>query len=92
MESVIKAFNHVESYVREFLRKLKDEDLDRMVEYPGDRGEKRSMPLGELLQHGANHSVHHRGQVVLLLRMLGQDPGYLDMLIYYAEKRGVLAW
>jgi uncharacterized damage-inducible protein DinB len=91
-ESVIKAFNQVESYAREFLRKLKDEDLSRMVEYSADRGEKRSMPLGELLQHTANHSVHHRGQVALLLRMLGHAPGYFDMLIYYAEKRGVPAW
>jgi uncharacterized damage-inducible protein DinB len=90
VDSVIKGFNQVESYVREFLSTLNDEDLARMVEYPA--GEKRSMRLGELLRHTANHSVHHRGQVALLLRMLGHAPGYLDMLIYYAEKRGVPAW
>ena len=30
--------------------------------------------LGELLQHCLNHSTHHRGQVVLMLRQLGRIP------------------
>lgn len=91
-ESLIEAWNKVEGYVREFLSRLKDEDLARNAEYMNERGEKRSMPLGELMQHAANHGVHHRGQVALLLRLLGYAPGNLDMLIYYADKRGVPGW
>jgi uncharacterized damage-inducible protein DinB len=44
------------------------------------------MPVGELLQHAANHGVHHRGQVSLLLRLLGYNPDNFDILFYYAEK------
>lgn len=44
------------------------------------------------MHHGANHGVHHRGQVALLLRMLGSAPGNVDLLFYYAEKRGAPAW
>jgi uncharacterized damage-inducible protein DinB len=44
------------------------------------------MPLGELLQHAANHGVHHRGQVSLLLRLQGYNPDNFDILFYYAEK------
>jgi uncharacterized damage-inducible protein DinB len=42
--------------------------------------------LGELMQHAAIHGVHHRGQVAMLLRLLGRAPGNFDILVYYAVK------
>ena len=33
-----------------------------------------SYVLEELIQHCMNHSTHHRGQVVLMLRQLGRTP------------------
>lgn len=50
------------------------------------------MLLGELLHHAANHSGHYRDQTALLSRELGHAPGNVDLLFYYAEKRGVSAW
>ena len=44
------------------------------------------MPLGELLLHAANHGVHHRGQVSLLLRLLGQSPENFDLFLYFAAR------
>lgn len=92
VESLVHAWNGVETHMREFLAKLKDEDLARNAEYVNDRGEKRSMPVGELMHHSAIHGVHHRGQVALLLRLLGHAPGNFDVVIYHADKRGVPAW
>jgi uncharacterized damage-inducible protein DinB len=43
--------------------------------------------LGELLQHAANHGVHHRGQVSLLLRLRGYSPDNFDILFYFTEKQ-----
>jgi uncharacterized damage-inducible protein DinB len=88
----VDAWRKVESHVREFLSRLEEQDLGRCVEYANSAGEARSMPLGELMQHAANHGVHHRGQVALLLRLLGYRPGNVDLLLYHAERRGVPAW
>ena len=92
LESVTMAWRKVEGYVREFLSNLKEQDITRNAEYLNDAGEKRSMPIGELMQHGAAHGVHHRGQIAMMLRLLGYTPGNFDMLFYYAEKRGVPAF
>ena len=90
-ESLIEGWNRVEGYVREFLSRLKDEDLAHDVEFTIHGLEKQSMRLGYLMQHAAVHGVHHRGQVALLLRMLGYAPGNFDILFYYADKRGASA-
>jgi uncharacterized damage-inducible protein DinB len=90
-ESLIATWTTVEGYLREFLPRLRDEDLARNVEFQIGGTGKHSMPMGELLHHAANHGVHHRGQVSLLLRLLGYAPDNFDILFYYAEKRGVPA-
>ncbi len=78
-------WREVEGYVRTFLSTLKDGDLGRTVEFALGGGPRHAMPLGDLLLHAANHGVHHRGQVALLLRSLGLAPGSVDLLMYYAR-------
>ena len=90
-KSLLETWNTVEAYQREFFSTLKDDDLARDVEYVIVPPHKRTMPLGELMHHSLNHGVHHRGQVALLVRVLGYAPGNFDILLYYAEKRGVSA-
>lgn len=91
-ESLIDDWSRVESYMRGFLAGLEDDDLARPIEYEGSGGAERSMPLGELMHHAANHAAHYRGQTALLLRELGYAPGNVDLLFYYADKRGISAW
>src|SRR5262249_52498877 len=85
-ESLATTWNRVERYLREFLSTLRDEDLARNVEFVIGGTEKRSMPVGGVMEHAAKHGGHHRGQVALLLRWLGYNPDNFDILFYYAEK------
>jgi uncharacterized damage-inducible protein DinB len=87
LDSVTEQWTVVEGYAREFLGALADADLDRVVEFTIPRVGTQALSVGEMLQHAATHGVHHRGQVALLLRVLGQAPGNFDLLFYDAEKR-----
>lgn len=88
LESLRKTWSTVEGHVRAFLATLKDDDLDRTIEFTVLGGEQRSGALGTLLQHGATHGIHHRGQIALLLRALGCTPGNFDLLFYDGETSG----
>ncbi len=85
-DSVVEQWAIVEGYAREFLGRLTDDDLSRIVEFTLGPTGKRAMLVGELLQHASTHGVHHRGQVALLLRVLGVAPGNFDLLFYDAER------
>lgn len=84
VDALVETWNKVEGYVRSFLSTLKDEDLVREIEFSIEGSDSRRMQLGYLMQHAGVHSVHHRAQVALLVRMLGSEPGNFDLLFYHA--------
>jgi uncharacterized damage-inducible protein DinB len=75
-----------EQRMRAFLGALPDAALAERLEFtiPGFPGT-RSATRGEMLHHAVNHNIHHRGQVTLLLRLLGQVPGNVDILFYFHD-------
>jgi uncharacterized damage-inducible protein DinB len=87
-ESVLEKWTSVEAKWRAFLAALTDDDLAAIVEFTVASSAKYAMPLGQLVQHTTTHGVHHRGQVALLLRLLGKAPGDFDILLYFAEQQG----
>jgi uncharacterized damage-inducible protein DinB len=86
-QSMIETWRKVEGFGRTFLAGRTDADLDRDVEFAIPPGEKRRLKLGQLLQHAANHGVHHRGQLSLLLRMRGYAPDNFDLVLYDFDRQ-----
>ena len=75
----------VESAQAELLESLTDERLADMVGYVNSRGETWAYPLWQQLYHVVNHSSHHRGQVVSMIRQLGCEPATTDFLAFQDE-------
>jgi uncharacterized damage-inducible protein DinB len=88
LSSIKEEWKRVEQFGREFLARLSEDDLSRKVTYWSDQDGPRSLPLAEMVLHTTNHASHHRGQVAMMLRMLGYAPGNVDMLFYFAVRDG----
>ena len=60
---------------------------EEVVSYRNARGMAFNTPLLDVLTHVANHSTHHRGQIVARLRSLGYVPPITDYLhfVQYAK-------
>jgi len=85
VQDVVTYWRGQERTVRGYLASLTDADLTRRVAFRSPLfADAVDLSLGEILQHAATHAIHHRGQVSLLLRALGQPPGDVDLLLYYA--------
>ena len=66
----------------EFVNRITDEDLKRMLPYRATE-----LSLLHLMQHVANHSTYHRGQIALMMRQLGAEPLATDFHVFLAEGR-----
>jgi uncharacterized damage-inducible protein DinB len=82
LASIVDRWTVVEREGRALLEALRDADLARQVEFTLPDLGARVMRIDQLLQHAANHGAHHRGQIALLMRVLGHPPGNVDLLIY----------
>jgi len=88
LDAVTQRWTMYEQQMRAFLASLTDADLLRQVDFTiPPLGLTGSGTVGELLHHAAVHNIHHRGQVALLVRLLGHAPGNFDLLFYYPEQR-----
>ncbi len=78
-------WDDVERDREDFMDGLTDERLLATVSYENLQGQRWEYPLARTMQHVLNHSTYHRGQVVTLLRQLGQTPPATDFLVFFDE-------
>jgi uncharacterized damage-inducible protein DinB len=65
-----------------FVSGLTDESLKTMLPARGTQ-----LSLAHRMQHLANHSTYHRGQIALMMRQLDAEPPAADFHVFLAEGR-----
>ena len=86
LESVRRRWAEVERDLRNFVHAQTAETLERIIQFQTRAGFSINQPLRQCLQHVANHSTYHRGQVTAMLRQLGAKPVSTDLIGYYREQ------
>jgi uncharacterized damage-inducible protein DinB len=87
LESIRRAWGEHETTVREFVRAQDGSDAHRIVEFRRPDGSAAAFPLAHMVQHLVNHGTYHRGQLTMMLRLLGvQPPESTDLIRYYREQ------
>lgn len=79
-------WSEFEPRLMNFVRGLKQADLDRVMEYKTLKFGVYKNPLWQSMQHLVNHGTYHRGQVTTLLRQLGAQPILTDLMHFYRER------
>jgi len=86
LESTRRRFAEVDSNLVDFAASLNAGDIQRVVEFQTMAGQPFAQPLWQMLQHVANHSTYHRGQIATMLRQLGTKATSTDLIAFYRER------
>jgi uncharacterized damage-inducible protein DinB len=86
LETVRRRFVEIDRNLVDFAASLNADDLLRVVQYKTVAGTSHAQPLWQMLQHLANHSTYHRGQVTTLLRQLDAKATSTDLIAFYRER------
>lgn len=76
----------VDEHRSAWLSGLREEAAAETVHYRNTKGVSFAAPLWQLVQHLANHSTHHRGQVIAMARQLGARVVTTDLLAWDRER------
>jgi uncharacterized damage-inducible protein DinB len=75
----------IEEHRDSWLTALPDDAGASVIRYKTTEGVAYENPLSHLVQHTANHSTYHRGQVLGFLRQLGVKAVATDMIVWDRE-------
>ena len=85
LEECAERLERLDLAIRDYLAGLSEADLHEEIAYRNQTGrEFRNTPL-DILTHLGLHSQHHRGQIALQLRQLGQEPAVTDFIAFRRE-------
>jgi uncharacterized damage-inducible protein DinB len=85
-ETVKRRFAEIDRNLVDYVASLNADDIQRVLEFKTMAGTQIAQPLWQMLQHVANHSTYHRGQIATMLRQLGAKAESTDLIFFYRER------
>jgi uncharacterized damage-inducible protein DinB len=82
LDAVRRKWTEVEIEQLDFVNSVTTESLQKMLP-----ARNTLLSLAHLMQHVANHSTYHRGQLSLMMRQLGAEPRATDFHVFLGERR-----
>jgi uncharacterized damage-inducible protein DinB len=76
----------IERERRTFLEGLAEGRLNQPLAYRDTAGKAHTLPLVYSLQHVVNHGTYQRGQITMMLRLLGAKPVATDLSRFHVER------
>jgi uncharacterized damage-inducible protein DinB len=86
LASIRAKLEEMDHFYIDYVSKLTQQDLERVMRYKSFSGDEFSNPLWQSLHQLTNHASYHRGQIVTMLRQLGVKPVSTDLIGYYREQ------
>jgi uncharacterized damage-inducible protein DinB len=81
LDSVCRKWAEIEKEQIDFVKNVTDESLQGKIP-----ARDTQISLVHLMQHLANHSTYHRGQISLMMRQLGAEPVATDFHVFLGER------
>lgn len=85
LEQLRGQLSEMEQLWSEYLRRIDDAELDRVVEYQSYEGPRFRNTVEEILTQLFGHSWYHRGQIAQLIRSIGAEPAVTDFVFWARE-------
>jgi uncharacterized damage-inducible protein DinB len=84
VSAVRMKWKEIEKEQTGFVSSLSAESLEQILPYRDTR-----LSLMHLMQHVANHSTYHRGQIALMMRQLKAEPLATDFHVFLADRNSI---
>ncbi|MGC2719316.1 MAG: DinB family protein [Candidatus Acidiferrales bacterium] len=85
IEELQHQWPEVWSRLEDWLVTLSESELAKPIPCEIAPGKSRDFPRWEIIRHNVNHASLHRGQVVGMLRQLGEQPPNVDIMSFYIQ-------
>jgi uncharacterized damage-inducible protein DinB len=86
LDSVRRRLTAIDRDLVDYVASLSQDDVQRVLEFKTIASGMVTQPLWQCLQHLANHSTYHRGQIATMLRQLGGKATSTDMVVFYRDR------